>query len=407
MSKSTGNAEIICTGSELLSGKLNLYVPLFHERLAQLGFAITREQSSGDSLACILSCVKGALGRADLTIVCGGLGPTFDDLTRQAAAKALKRRLVYSKARAEILSANYGLKRLPPNIKDQCLIIEGAKTLENANGTACGEVITRGSRMLVLLPGPRAEWEPMFSGLLNLEIRSFFGFKPLRQVKFKIAGLWEPQAEKLLRPVMRRFPEARYTILAGPGTVDFIIYGDDSRGLIEKAGAACKTILGTRIYGEDGATIASSAGEKLKAGGKTLAAAESCTGGLAAQLITDIPGSSAYFLGGAVAYSNGAKLRLLGVKAATLKKHGAVSETCAREMAAGAKRVFKSDYAFSVTGIAGPGGGSAKKPVGLVYFGLAYPGGVKIFRRRFRGGRPAVRACAANFILDELRKIIE
>ncbi len=146
---------------------------------------------------------------------------------------------------------------------------------------------------------------------------------------------------------------------------------------------------------------------KLKAQGKTLAAAESCTGGLAAKLITDVPGSSAYFLGGVVAYSDPVKTKLLGVRAGTLKKYGAVSAECAREMAAGARKVFGSDYAFSVTGIAGPAGGTEAKPAGLVFFGLAGPRGSAVFRRQFRGARSFVRACAANFILDELGKIIK
>ena len=296
----TGRAEIVCTGSELLEGRLNLYVPLFHERLAPLGFHIVREQSSGDSLAAISDCVKGALKRADLVLVCGGLGPTFDDLTRQAAAKALGRRLVHSKACEQILSFNYGLKKLPPNFKDQCLLVEGAKPLENTNGTAPGQLITRGRQMLVLLPGPRKEWEPMFPNFLEAEIRSFFPrLKPVTQVKLRIAGLWETQAEKLLCPVMRRFPDTRFTILAGPGTVDFILSGDDSRGAVGKAEAACRRTLGTRIYGSGEASPASAAGEKLKARGRTVSSGESCTGGLVSQLLTDIPGSSRWFLGGA------------------------------------------------------------------------------------------------------------
>ena len=403
----TGKAEIICTGSELLSGKLNLYVPLFHERLAPLGFAITREQSSGDSLASIRGCITGALKSAELVLVCGGLGPTFDDLTRQAAAAALGRRLVYSKHCAQILGFNYKFKTLPPNFRNQCLLLEGAKPLENSSGTAFGQVITRGRKMLALLPGPRKEWEPMFPNFLDEEIRSFFGRPPLLQVKLKIAGLWETQAEKLLRPVMRRFPRAAFTILAGPGTVDFLLSGDDSGGMVGRAAAACRKALGEKLYGEGEDTPASAVGAKLGARGKTLAAAESCTGGLAAQLITSVPGSSAYFLGGAVTYCNRAKIKLLGVRAGTLNAGGAVSPGCAREMAAGARKVFGSDYAFSVTGIAGPDGGTEEKPAGLVYFGLAGPRGVRVFRRQFRGARSFVRACAANFILDELRKIIK
>ncbi len=399
---------MICTGSELLTGKLNLYVPLFHERLAPLGFSIQREQSCGDSLRSIRDAVKEAMKRADLVIACGGLGPTFDDLTRQAAASALGRRIIYSASCAQILAFNYGLKSLPPNMKDQCLLLEGAKPLENSNGTAFGQVITRGRKMLILLPGPRKEWEPMFPNFLNAEIASFFkGLPPVRQIKLKIAGLWEPQAEKLLRPVMNRFPKVAFTILAGPGTVEFLLAGDDTAGRVAKAAKACRVLLGPRLYGEGDATLASAVGAKLKAGKKTLAAAESCTGGLAAQLVTDVPGSSGYFLGGAVAYSNKAKMKLLGVTQATLKDHGAVSGLCARELASGAKKVFGSDYAFSVTGIAGPDGGTKDKPVGLVYFGLAGPLGVKVLSRKFRGTRPYIRACAANFILDELRKIIK
>lgn len=403
----TGRAELICTGSELLTGKLNLYAPLFHTNLSSLGFRIAREQCCGDSLAEIEEAVRGALKRSALVIACGGLGPTFDDLTRQAAARALGLRLVYSADCARILSYNYGLKKLPPNFRNQCLLLDGAKALENSCGTAFGQVLARGRKLLVLLPGPRREWEPMFPNFLDEEIRAFFKLPALAQARLRAAGLWETQAEKLLRPAMRRFRGLDFTILAGPGIVDFIISGDDRRGAVAHAAAACRKLLGKAAYGAGEDTLASVAGEKLKAAGRTLACAESCTGGLAAKLITDIPGSSAWFLGGAVAYSNPAKRKLLGVKAATLQKYGAVSAECAREMAAGARGAFGADYAFSVTGIAGPGGGTPEKPAGLVYFGLASPGGSRVFRRQFRGDRAFTRDCAANFILDELRKIIK
>lgn len=403
----TPRAEVVCTGSELLRGKLNLYMPLFHARLTPLGLRLAREQSSGDSLEEIRDCLSGAMRRADLVIACGGLGPTFDDLTRQAAAKALGRRLIYSKYCGRILSFNYGLKPLPPNFRDQCLLVEGAKPLENTNGTAFGQVITRGRKMLVLLPGPRREWEPMFPNFLDEEIRTFFHGQPLRQVTLRAAGLRETQAEKLLRPAMRRFKELEFTILAGPGTIDFVISGDDSRGAVGKADAACRRLLSRHLYGDDETTLSAAVGKKLLAAGKTAAAAESCTGGLASGLLTDIPGSSSWFRGGAIAYSNAAKSKILGVRAATLKKHGAVSARCACEMAEGAKKVFSSDYALSVTGIAGPDGGTPSKPVGLVYFGLAGGGRTRVLRRQFRGDRGFIRTCAANFILDELRKIIK
>lgn len=402
-----GRAEIICTGSELLGGKLNLYVPLFHERLAPLGFSIKREQSAGDSLEEIRDCVSGALRRSDLVLVCGGLGPTFDDLTRQAAAAALGRGLFHSAACGRVLSLNYGLRELPPDFRNQCLLVDGAKALENANGTAFGEVLTRGRRMLALLPGPRAEWEPMFSGRLEAEIRSFFSLPPLRQVKLRTAGLGETEAEALLKPAMRAYPGLSFTILAGPGTVDFVISGNDGKGAVAKAEAACRLALRGSLYGSGDETLSSAAGKALREAGRTAACAESCTGGLAAKLLTDVPGSSDWFLGGVTAYSNGAKTKLLGVRAGTLKEHGAVSAACAREMAEGARRAFGSDYAFSVTGIAGPGGGTPRKPVGLVYLGLSSPAETRVFKRLFRGGRAGVRERAANFILDALRKIVK
>ncbi len=405
----TINAEIICTGSELLSGKLNLYVPLFHERLEPLGARIVREQSCGDGLDEIADCLAGALRRSHLVIACGGLGPTFDDLTRQAAAKVLGRRLVYSAEWERELRAAYGLSgRLPRNFSDQCLALEGARLLHNVNGTACGQVLTRGGRMLALLPGPRREWEPMFASGLEPEIKEFFrGAVPAARVKLRTAGLREPEAEALARPVMRRFPSLCFTILAGPGTADFIISGDDRRGLVRRAAAACRKAFGRSLYGEGDSTLASAVGDALRRAGSTLAGAESCTGGLVSQQLTEAAGSSDYFNGCAVTYSNAAKSSLLGVRKATLARHGAVSAECAAEMARGARRVYAADYAYSVTGVAGPGGGTPDKPVGTVWFGVAGPRGVRTMSRKFRGERANVRASAAAFVLDELRKAVK
>lgn len=408
MTTAAGSAELVCTGSELLQGKLNLYAPLFAERLAPLGFTLRREQCCGDSEADIADALKGALRRAGLVLACGGLGPTFDDRTRQAAAAALGVKLRYSRYCAQVLAYNYGLKgRLPENFRNQCLVLEGAKPLENANGTAFGQVFRRGGKLLALLPGPRREWEPMFDSFLAAEIGDFRRLPGLTRLKLRAAGLWEPEAERLLRPVMSRWRGLEFTILAGPATADFIISGDDSAGRVTAAARAAEKALGGRCYGRGEDTPATAAAARLLAAGATLSCAESCTGGLAAKLLTDPAGSSEWFLGGAVAYSNAAKERLLGVKASTLARHGAVSERCALEMAAGARRAFASDYAFSVTGIAGPGGAAPGKPVGLVWFGLAGPRGASAFSRKFPGGRSFVRDCAANTVLAELIKIIK
>ena len=401
-------AEIICTGSELLNGKLNLYVPLFHERLSALGFGITREQCPGDGAADIAACMSDALKRADLVLVCGGLGPTFDDQTRQAAARALHRRLTYSKTCEKLLSAAYSLRVLPPNLADQCLLVGGAKAIENRNGSAFGEILREGRKIMILLPGPRSEWEPMFESFLASEIRKAFpGARRVDSVKFKIAGLGEPQAEALLRPVIKKYPEASFTILAGPYTVEFIASAPSGTGLLTKVRAACVRLLKEKLYGFGEDTLASAVGKAFSAAGRTISGAESCTGGLVSELLTDVPGSSLYFLGAAVTYSNFAKMAILGVRGSTIKKYGAVSPQCAAEMARGAAGRFGSDYGFAVTGIAGPDGGTPGKPVGLVHFAVAGRGKTRLFERRFRHSRRQIRACAANFILDELRKILK
>ncbi|MBU2573359.1 MAG: nicotinamide-nucleotide amidohydrolase family protein [Elusimicrobia bacterium] len=436
-------AELICTGSELISGKINRYVPLFSGRLGELGFRIAREHSVGDDLNAVAGMIKCALKNADLVLTCGGLGATFDDVTRQAAALALGRRLAYSKYAEQILKADYGMKELPANacagavskayghsagggpaglfggqtanFKNQCLIIDGAKMAKNANGTAFGQIVTSGRKMLVILPGPRNEWEPMFDAFISDEIREFFKVKEgtVKTLRLKIAGLWEAQAETLLRPVMRKFKHADYTILAGPYTAEFsfTVKGKNARASSKKISAiekACRRVLKDSVYGSGDETLEGTVGRLLEAKGATLSAAESCTGGALGSALTDVPGSSGYFMGGVTAYSNRVKERLLGVGRKTILKHGAVSGECAAEMAEGAKRLFKTDYAVAVTGIAGPGGGTEEKPVGLVHFAVTGPGGkTRRFTGNFRRTRTFIKRCAVNAALDALRKIIQ
>ncbi|OGS06998.1 MAG: hypothetical protein A2270_05865 [Elusimicrobia bacterium RIFOXYA12_FULL_51_18] len=407
--------ELICTGSELVSSKNNRYVPLFAAKLRPLGFRIYREHSVGDDLKAIARIVNCGLDNADLVITCGGLGPTFDDLTRQGLAKALDRKLVYSKYAEQILKADYKLSELPPNFKNQCLIIDGAKMVENANGTAFGQIITLAKKMIIVLPGPQNEWTPMFDGFITDAIKEFFKVREgtVQTLRLKIADLWEVQTEKLLEPVMRKFHDADYTILAGPNIVEFsfTVSGQTSAETGEKLSAmekACRKILGDRIYGTGENTLEGTVGALLKKKKATVALAESCTGGAVADALTDVPGSSAYFCGGVTAYSNRAKTEILGVKKSTLQKHGAVSAECAAAMAEQARSLFKTDYAAAVTGIAGPDGGTEEKPVGLVYFAVAGAGmKTRTFTRNFRSTRAQIKRCAVNFILDALRKIIQ
>ncbi|HNW44001.1 MAG TPA: CinA family nicotinamide mononucleotide deamidase-related protein [Elusimicrobiales bacterium] len=407
-------AEVVCTGSELLSSRVNLYVPAFAQRLIRAGFRIQREHCVGDSRGDIKATVAGALRCADLVMICGGLGPTFDDVTREAVAQALGRKLVYSEYAEKTLMANYKLTDLAPNMKNQCYIIEGAVMADNANGTAFGLLLKQGRKMLALLPGPAKEWEPMFDGPVLDGIKKFFKVKEgaVRSLNLKIADLGEVKTENLLKPVMARFRDAAYTILAGANLAEFSVTvcgktAKEAAGKLARIEKACRKALGGNVYGINGDTPGSVAGGLLFKKGKTLSLAESCTGGLAASLITDVAGSSDYFSGGAVTYSNAAKEKLLGVKKATLLKYGAVSKECALEMAAGCRRLFKTDYAVAITGIAGPLGGTETKPVGLVHFAVAEAGKISHYAKNFRGPRTIIKNCAANFALEALRRALK
>ncbi len=407
--------ELICTGSELVSSKSNRYVPLFAAKLRPLGFRIYREHSVGDDLKAIAKIVACGLNSADLVITCGGLGPTFDDLTRQGVARALGRKLIYSKYAEQILKCDYNLSKLPPNFKNQCLIIDGAKMVENANGTAFGQIVAVGGKLLVVLPGPQSEWVPMFDNFIADNIKEFFKSKEgvIRMLRLKVADLREVAAEKLLRPVMRRFPEAQYTILAGANIAEFSFTVSGKRpseAAVKLSGIekACRKILGCAIYGTDEDTLEAAVGALLKKKRATVALAESCTGGAVSDALTNVPGSSAYFSGGVTAYSIGSKRSVLGVKKSTIIKEGAVSTRCAAEMAEGVRRLFKTDYAVSVTGIAGPDGGTKELPVGLVCFAVAGRGiKTRTFTRNFRHTRGDIKRCSVNFALDALRKIIQ
>ena len=408
-------AELICTGSELVSNKSNRYVPLFAAKLRPLGFRIYREHSVGDDLKAIAKLVTCSLNSADLVITCGGLGPTFDDLTRQGVARALGQKLIYSKYAGQILKSNYNLRELPPNFKNQCLIIDGAKMVENANGTAFGQIVAVGKKLLILLPGPQSEWAPMFDTFIADNIKEFFKLKEggIRMLRLKVAGLREVAAEELLRPVMRRFPDAQYTILAGANIVEFIFtvsgkLPGEAASKLSEIEKACRKILGGAVYGTDEDTLEEAVGALLKKKRATVALAESCTGGAVADALTDVPGSSAYFIGGVTAYSASSKESLLGVKKSTILKEGAVSARCAAEMAEGARRLFKTDYAVSVTGIAGPDGGTKELPIGLVCFAVTGRGiKTRTFTRNFPHTRGDIKRCSVNFALDALRKIIQ
>ena len=409
-------AFLVFTGTELVRGKLNSYTPLLCAELAKLGIEVTGETTLPDDETAVCAAIKTAFTTADMVLVTGGLGPTFDDVSREAAAKALGRKLVLDpKLLAALRSRFKKLNRpMPPTNERQAMRLEGAKSLPNPAGTAPGqmlEFIAGGKRkLLALQPGPLVEWQPIFTKHIQPALKKFFALRQTAGIDIRIGDTAESAAGEMLAPVRAKFPQAEFTILASPGTVRFIALPRGSKNPAGDAAAMrrmCRNILGDRIFAESDMPLEAAVGAVLKNKGWTLATAESCTGGLVAHMITEVAGSSAYFLGGVVAYSNPAKIKFLGVKKTTLEKYGAVSAQTALEMARGARSAFGADCGLATTGIAGPGGGSAQKPVGLVYIAAAFAdGSEQVIERRFSSTRGQNKTYAAATALNHLRKAI-
>lgn len=383
-------------GTEMLAlGARDTNSEFLKRELADLGFEVTLSSVAADVEGLIAALARGALARADLVIVGGGLGPTGDDRTRQALARALGARLRHdSDAWERIVRWYRGRGRTPGRgARLQALLPRGAEALVNPVGSAPGIWCERGRRRLVALPGVPAEMEAMW----RQEVRPRLAGtgRPIPVISFAIGGLPESDVDARLADLYRR-PDLDFTILARTGHVEVHLRGRGdparARRAVERAAAAVRRRLAGRIFAEGGRTLEQVVGERLRGRGETLAVAESCTGGLLGARLTSVAGSSDYFLGGVTAYADSAKRRLLGVPSAVLLRAGAVSAACARAMAEGARRRLGSDWALSVTGVAGPGGGTARKPVGSVFIGLAGPGPAQAARAlRLAGDRETVR----------------
>lgn len=396
-------AFFIAVGSELLDFKSNTYTQILSNKLSEIGIRLNHEMTVEDSFDEILSATKYALSRSDIIIICGGLGPTFDDLTRKAVSILTKRKLIFSDYIYDFLKQKYRFKKLKKNFKNQCMAVEKAMLIENQNGTAFGELIEFNGKIIILIPGPLNEWLSMW-----VKIKDFLSVKSnekkrLFSVRFKIADIKEAELEKALKPIIKK----DFTILSGPNICEFILRGYD-KTKIEKLKTKIEKIIGPNIYGYGEDSIEKKLGELLKQKGKTLSIAESCTGGLVSSKITDIPGSSSYYLGGVNAYSNEIKIKLIKVNENTIKKYGAVSEQTAYEMALKSRKVFDSDYSVSITGIAGPDGATEEKPVGLVWFGISDKRKTLTEKRIFLNkDRSYIKEAAANTAMFLLYKMIK
>lgn len=407
--------EIVAVGSELLTAhRLDTNSLFLTGALNDLGLSLRAKHVVGDSRENLRLVLQVALARADVVITTGGLGPTDDDLTREVVADVLGRPMHEVAEVMATIAERFARRSVPmPAVNQrQAQVIDGASWLANANGTAPGQLIDVDGQLVVLLPGPPRELQPMFEVAVAPVIAARAAGRRLRRRVLKTTGRSESQVEELAQPIyselIHHTPSIETTILASPGLVELHLScsGDDEPALdaaLEAAVARLVEAVGDAVFSVDGRSIEEVVGDLLLARGWRIAAAESCTGGLLMQRLTDIPGSSAWVHGGVVAYDNAVKIEMLGVAAHDIAAHGAVSEPVARAMAEGIRARLGADVGVAITGIAGPEGGSQDKPVGTVFIAVATDR-CHVRRFLFPGDRAMVRMFSASAALDMIRR---
>lgn len=409
------NAEIIAIGSEMLTPfRLDTNSLWLTERLNSLGVEVKVKTVVGDDEARLEETVRDAMKRSEIVISTGGLGPTEDDITRKIFARVLKRQLILEDAILEKLKARFARRNMtmPENNSRQALVIHGAQVLENNNGTAPGMLITEGKCTIVMLPGPPREMKPIFEASVAPVLKQRAGDMLIARKTLSIFGLGESAVDELAAPIYTKYQNPSTTILFKDGQIELHLTAQarnesETAKMLDDLGGRLDEVLGEYIFSRANETLEEVVGRSLKLRGYTLATAESCTGGLLAGRITEVAGSSEYFLEGVVSYSNEAKIDLLSVPKKLIETHGAVSEQVAGAMAAGIRKRAGSTFGVSVTGIAGPGGGSDEKPVGLVYIALADDSQTTTRKFLFPGDRQFIRTLSVNAALDMVRRRVK
>ena len=408
------NAEIIAVGSELLTPQRvdtnSLYLT---EKLNQVGFEVVRKTIVGDDRPRLADELRQARGASDLVITTGGIGPTLDDLTREAASDALGRRLVFEPSIVEAIEQRFqrfGRKMAEIN-KRQAYVLEGAEILPNPNGTAPGQYFRDEEGILIILPGPPRELQPMFEEqclprLLQLESPDKYYTATLR-----IALLPESDVDERIGPIYSVEPRVATTILAAPGDIQVHLRAkaptlEEARDIAESLSLKVEAELGKPVYSRSNEALVEVVARLFRERQLTLAVAESCSGGMLAEMITSLAGSSEYFRGGFVSYSEQAKIETLGVPAETIRDHTVYSAETAEQMALAARRKLNTSLGVGITGVAGPDGGTEQTPVGTVFVALADQAGTQVVKRSLGGGRDRVRGMAALIALEMLRRRI-
>ena len=408
------DAEIIAVGSELLGAdKIDTNSLYLTDQLNALGVEVVRKCVVGDDRQRLADTVRGACARCEIVVLSGGLGPTEDDVTRDAAAMALGRELEFRQELYERIEARFRRmnRKMAAINRRQAFLIAGAEALPNDRGTAPGQWIEAEAAVVMLLPGPPHELKAMFAEECIPRLEKRLPRQAIRSIELRVAGMGESDLDQLIAPVYTKYTNPSTTILAAASDISIHLRARaeteaEAEALVNEVARPIEALLGDRVYSRDGATLEAAVGRMLRERGETLSVAESLTGGMLGQRITSVPGSSEYFLGGLLVYTDEMKVRLAGVDEGLLRAHSAVSEPVARAMAEGARARTSSTWALSLTGYAGPDGGTAQDPAGTIYIGCAGPGVSEVRRLQFAADRARVRTLATQLALDLLRKQI-
>src|SRR2546423_867735 len=405
-------AEIIAIGSELLSpNRTDTNSLWLTDQLNRLGIDVKLKTIVGDDDARLEEVVKDAVKRSRVVITTGGLGPTEDDITRKVVARALGKRLslnenVLEEIRTRFLQ--FGMKMRDGNSR-KAMGIDGEEILANPNGSAPGLYLEHGECAVALLPGPPREMKPMFENHVQARLAKLAGETRFATRVLRVAGLGESAVDEKIAPIYSQFENPQTTILFNSSEIEIHLRAhgrteEDAEALLDHLSLKIEQALGNAVFSFRGETMEEVVGRRLAMTEFTLAVAESCTGGQIAQRLTNVAGSSKYFIEGVVTYSNESKTRLLGVDKKVIKEFGAVSQQVARDMARSVRHKAKSDFGLSVTGIAGPSGGTDEKTVGLVYIALADDAHTEHKRLMIPGDRELIRWRASQAALDMLRR---
>lgn len=405
-------ADLICVGNELLTGLVeNSNAGFLAGRLWSTGIEVRESIVVADDWNAIKEALERALDNSDITLITGGLGPTEDDLTREAVAKILGLKLVVHQEWLEKIEGFFNRRgiKMPDNNIKQAMIIEGSRLLYNHSGTAPGSIIEKDGRVIVMLPGPPNELRPMFEEQV-LPYLSGLNRGNISRVKtLKCCGIGESRLEDIIKNMGGKdLPPLSY--VARGFEVHLQVKGRGSANEIEltinKAETRLRELLGDNIYGSEDDTLATTLAKLLINRGSTLSVAESCSGGLLSDTITDVPGSSAFYRGGVVAYTKDAKIKNLGLDKTLLDREGMVSEATAGAMAERARIIFQTDMAIGITGLAGPEGDGSGKPVGLVYIAVNYGDETRFNKLNLGGGRRVIKMRAVQLALDTARRLL-